>query len=180
MLHLYHIFLEFAPKKDHKALKKAIISLEDDLGEFSEEEYEEEVKASTAPPNPLANLGGFASSLFQGMNETAAASNIPKDQMPDFGKMIGSALDNPAIQNVFKSLLSNVAGGQGTGQPPNLENALGQFAQTITSPEFKDAIVTTAAETATSAVSDEPGVTSTESSDGPKGVDPPDLPRSEE
>jgi len=159
LLHLYRIFKEFAPEKDKKQLSAVIAKLEEVLGLESEEEVISKGSANPAVANPLGDLGKLASSIVNGLNSTAAENDISPDEMPDLGKVIGSVFENDALQGIMKNLMNAVSSGSDSGEKPSFENAFGQVIKSLSSPEFKDAIVQTAATSSAAA------------SSGPRGVD---------
>jgi len=149
LLHLYRIFREFAPDVDKKRLSKIVQKLEEVLGLEAQGNVEE--GSSSAPVNPLADLGKLASSIVSGLNNTAAENNISPEEMPDIGKVLGSVFENDALQGIMKNLVNAVAPGGPEGEKPSFENAFGQVIKSLSSPEFKEAIIQTAAESSAAA-----------------------------
>jgi len=163
LLHLYRIFKEFAPEKDKKQLSNVIVKIEEVLGLESEEEVvvSKDSKASNVA-NPLGDLGKLASSIVSGLNTTASENNISPEDMPDLGKVLGSVFENDALQGIMKNLVNAVSSGTESGEKPSFENAFGQVIKSLSSPEFKEAIVQTAATSTSSALKEH---------SGPRGLD---------
>jgi len=150
LLHLYRIFREFVSDVDKKRLSKIIQRLEEILGLEPEESMEE--GSSSNPVNPLTDLGKLASTIVSGLNNTASENNISPDEMPDIGKVLGSVFENDALQGIMKNLVNAVAPGGPEGERPSFENAFGKVIKSLSSPQFKEAIIQTAAESSVSAI----------------------------
>lgn len=181
LLHLYRIFREFAPEKDEKQLSSAIRKIEEILGLDSEEDVSKDSSSSLAGAmNPLADLSKLASTIVSGLNTTAAENNISPDEMPDLGKVIGSVFENDALKGIMKTLMNAVSSGTESGGKPSFENAFGQVIQSLSSPEFKDAIVKTATTTSTSALHSGPQGVETDTSPHTSPNGPSELMISEE
>ena len=174
LLQLYRGFKEFAAEKDEKQLSKIVHEIEEVLGLESEDEVD---GSSYSTPseivNPLADLGKLASTIVSGLNNTAAENNISPNEMPDIGKVLGSVFENGALQGIMKNLMNAVVPGGPGGESgtPSFENAFGQVIKSLSSPEFKEAIIQTAAESSAAAVHPGPkGPDIDTSSPGPSDV----------
>jgi hypothetical protein len=163
LLHLYRIFREIAPSKDHGKLEVIIKTLENDLGV---------VKNQATASNPLGNLGNLGdlgkivSGLMGSISEATAAQqsasptsnpsssnsfskaggNAPP-AMPDVEKIFGSLLQNDAVKGVINNMITSL---NGAG---SMEEALKQVTSIVTDPKLKEAIMETGIETASRAVS---------------------------
>jgi hypothetical protein len=160
LLHLYRIFREITPSKDHEKIDTIIKAIEADLGV---------AKAQTLTSNPLGNLGDLGkivSGLMSGISEATAAqqsaspgSNTPTSAgktpppaMPDVEKIFGSLLQNDAIKGVINNMITSL---NGAG---SIEEALQEVTSIVTDPKIKEAIMETGVATASQAMSnsDEP------------------------
>jgi len=148
LLHLYRVFREFAPEKDQEQLSSIIREYEEVLGLEPDNSVSTSSKATSAPENPMGALSSLMNNLVSGLSQTAKDNDISPEEMPDFGKMVSSVLENGAIKNAVQALMGSMAeGGVGVGEegPASFDTVIKGVANSLTSPDFKDTMAKTMA-----------------------------------